>query len=99
MPVYDVVKPGFMNGRLYDPNGKRKVLHTDKPLKPVPEWLTKRRDETAAEKKKRQAAEKKARDEAEKAQAEQKVEKDNVTFMGDEPDTGATQPGGNVETL
>lgn len=39
MPQYKVKKQGFMNGVLYQPNGKRNVVVTDKPLKSVPAWL------------------------------------------------------------
>lgn len=39
MPNYNVVARGFMHGRLYDPQGKRRTLSTDMPLKPVPSWL------------------------------------------------------------
>lgn len=46
MPKYRVLKPGFFGGRLYDPQGKRSVLHTDKPFpkdddgeEQIPSWL------------------------------------------------------------
>jgi hypothetical protein len=39
MPNYNVVAKGFMHGRLYDPQGKRRTLNTDMPLKPIPSWL------------------------------------------------------------
>jgi len=55
MPTYEVIEQGFFKGQMYDPNGKRRVLQTDAPLKPVPKWLKAVKDvtETAAEKKKR----------------------------------------------
>lgn len=55
MPTYEVIEQGFFKGQMYDPNGKRRVLQTDAPLKPVPKWLkaVKEISETAAEKKKR----------------------------------------------
>ena len=39
MPRYKVKKPGFFQGRLYGPNGKRSTIVTDKPLDPVPSWV------------------------------------------------------------
>lgn len=39
MPTYKVVKKGFYGGIFYDPDGKRAMLTTDKPLKPIPKWL------------------------------------------------------------
>lgn len=39
MPKYTVLKPGFYDGALYDPKGKRNTLTTDKPLKKIPTWL------------------------------------------------------------
>lgn len=39
MAWYRVIKKGFMNKKLYSPNGKRSVLRTAKPLKVVPSWL------------------------------------------------------------
>ena len=45
MPSYKVIEKGFYGGRIYDPNGKRNVLHTDKPFpkknnkEQIPSWL------------------------------------------------------------
>jgi len=40
MPVYNVIAPGFMHGKLYAPNHPRRhTMTTAKPLKPVPSWL------------------------------------------------------------
>lgn len=39
MPSYKVIRLGFFDGRLYDPEGKRTVLHVEKELSPVPSWL------------------------------------------------------------
>jgi len=52
MPTYEVITTGFYNGNMYDPQGKRRVLTTDKPLSPVPSWLksVKVKTETPAEK-------------------------------------------------
>lgn len=97
MPSYEVLEKGFMYGRIYDPKGKRRVLHSDTPLNPVPDWLKPIKEvvETAAEKKARLAAEKKA---AEQAQAN-KVEVNAVTFMTDANAVATTQPGSVVTTL
>ncbi len=47
MPGYKVLEKGFFGGMTYDPEGKRKELHTDKPLDPVPSWLEPLPEETA----------------------------------------------------
>lgn len=45
MPSYKVVGKGFHGGKMYDPKGKRRELHTDKPFpskggkENVPSWL------------------------------------------------------------
>lgn len=94
MPKYQVIAPGFWEGVLYNPEGKRRMLHADKPIKPIPSWLKELKPETAAEKKKRLAAEKKAAAEnADKAEQDQK-DIDNTSFLGEGE---AAAPG--VETL
>lgn len=98
MPKYQVTGKGFYEGKVYDPIGKRRVLNTDKPLKPVPSWLKliKQKAETAAEKKKRLAAEKKTEAEAkEKAEQDQK-DIDDASFLGEGENSDTS---GNVETL
>ena len=42
MPKYTVIAPGFYDGKVYSPTGKRNVLHTDKPFGKgkLPSWLT-----------------------------------------------------------
>lgn len=89
MPSYKVLKPGFFNGRLYDPDGKRRTLHTDKPFpskdkkEQIPSWLAPLKAESAAQKKKREAAEKKAAAAAtDKAEQDQK-EISEASFMGE----------------
>lgn len=60
MPQYKVIAKGFHGGKLYDPEGKRPVLHTDKPFtkkNPMPSWLAEMPKESAALKAKREAAE------------------------------------------
>lgn len=45
MYSYKVKEKGFFNGKIYDPNGKRPVLHRDEPFpkkngkEQVPSWL------------------------------------------------------------
>jgi len=79
--------------------GKRNVVITDKPLKPVPSWLEKIEDETAAAKKKRVAAEKKQA-KADAAKAEQdKEDIDDVTFIGEGEAPVAEETSTSVETI
>jgi len=35
--VYKAIEKAFYNGMIYEPNGKRPFLVTEKPLKPVPD--------------------------------------------------------------
>ena len=45
MPTYQVIKKAFHNGRIYDPNGKRRVVVTTRPyteddgINPKPSWV------------------------------------------------------------
>ena len=41
MPQYKVTKKAFFNGKLYDPEGKRRVLTVDKPFSKElkPSWV------------------------------------------------------------
>lgn len=95
MPQYKVIADGFYGDKLYSPTGKRRVLHTDKPLKPVPSWVKAIAPETAAEKKKRLAVEKVAeKADAEKAEQDQKDIGD-ATFLGE----GESESGSAVETI
>ena len=83
MPKYEVSQKGFYEGKLYDPNGKRKFIHTSKPIKPVPSWMKAMKAETPVEKKKRLTAEKKtAAADKNKAAADRQAVED-LTFMGD----------------
>jgi len=103
MPKYKVVKSGFYSGRLYEPNGKRPVLHTDKPfpektvgkkkVEQVPSWLERLADETPAQAKKRVAAEKKTKaSDSAKAKSDKK-EIENTSFLAGD------SKGSNVEVL
>lgn len=103
MPQYKVIKPGFYNGKMYDPDGKRPVLVTDKPFPKdkTPSWVLpmKGRSQSAAEK---EAAEnevaeaKKQKEEAVKAEREA-VERASTTKV----DFTDSTPGeaSSVETL
>ena len=89
MPSYKVLSPGFINGRLYDPDGKRPVLHADQPFpkkggkEQVPSWLEAIQSETAAEAKKRKTAETKAAKAAAEKSAEDKKDIAEASFMGE----------------
>ena len=95
MPQYRAKENGFWNGALYGPNHKRRrIVHSDKKLDPVPKWLEPMEDEKPDEAKQRQrrtAAQKRADDAAQKEH--DKAIKD-ADFMGG---PGRSQPG--VETL
>lgn len=96
MPTYKVIAPGFHNGKMYSPEGKRRVLHTDKPFKKneMPSWLSEMPKESAAVRKKREEQEASAAAAAaEKAEQDQRDIED-ASFMGE-----GEQSGGAVETL
>jgi hypothetical protein len=98
MPRYKVVAIGFHGGHLYDPNGKRRVLHTDKPFKKgkLPSWLEEMKPESAAVRKKREAQEAStAAAAAEKSEQDQQEIAD-ASFMGEGENAA---PGSAVETL
>lgn len=80
MPRYKATQTGYMHGRLYGPNTKRAIVHTDKPLKPVPSWLTLIEEETPTQRKKREQEEAKmSKEQAAKAEKDRK-DIDAVTF-------------------
>ena len=56
MPSYRVLKQGFFGGRLYDPKGKRRVLHTEEAFKKVPSWLESIKTEAPAQSSQRKQA-------------------------------------------
>ena len=105
MPSYKVLKRGFFNGRLYDPEGKRTVLTTDKPFskKNMPSWLAPMPKESESARKKREAQEaKQAAADAEKAEQD-KEDIANASTEGDGAETSfigkVDDAGSNVETL
>ena len=100
MPSYKVLKPGFYNGRLYDPEGKRPILHTNKPFpskkkkEQVPSWLEYMETETDEQRNEREAAELEAAEKVnEKVAADQKEIKE-ASFLGEGKQSTKT-----VETL
>lgn len=98
MPQYQVTAVGFYNGVMYDPDGKRKTLTTDKPFPKdkIPSWLKAIKPETTDQKKKREAAEKKAAEEAaDKADADEKDIAD-ASFLGEGE---SAEAGSTVETI
>lgn len=94
MPSYKVIQKGYFGGKLYDPEGKRKVLKVEKPFgkKDIPSWVEPIKDvkETAAEKKAREKSEK---EQAEK-DAQNKRDVDAAVSFQDKPSLS-----GPVETL
>lgn len=52
MPSYKVLKPGFFGGVYRAPGSKHDPVVTDKPLKPVPNWLEEIKFSAADQKKK-----------------------------------------------
>ncbi len=95
MPKYEVIEKGFYQGKLYDPNGKRRNLFTEKAFKKAPSWLKAVKAESAAEKKKREAAEKDALAADQKKADEDKKAIEDMNFMGE----GEKSQSSVVETL
>ncbi len=79
MPRYKVIAPGFFDGRLYHPDGKRPVLDTAKPFpkKKMPSWLTLMPAESEAVKEKRELQEL-----SEKDAVDQKIADDQNDISG-----------------
>lgn len=93
MPQYKVKvgQKGFYDGKLYDSQGKRPILVTDKPLKPVPKWVEplKVKSVTAEE----QAAAQKAAEEAKAAaEAAKKAEKEAAEAKAAADSKAAAKP-------
>ncbi len=80
MPRYEVIKPGFLNDKPYSPNGKRKVVVTDKAFKKCPSWLRPIKEESATQRKKREESESKISKENAKKAAQDKKDVDSVMF-------------------
>lgn len=102
MPKYKVLRRGFFNDRLYDPEGKRKVLHTEHsfPNKPkskkedLPAWLERIEDETIAQARTRKASEKNKAKAAKNKHEEDQKDIAGATFMSNEASKSSA-----VETL
>lgn len=92
MPRYRAKETGFWDGRLYGPkHPRRKIVHSDKKLDPVPKWLELMEDEKpqeAAQRKRRESA--KARADA----AKKKQDDKEISFV-----TGPSAAANTVETL
>jgi len=103
MPRYQVNSPGTHDGVLYGPDGKRPVLVTDKPLDPVPSWVTRIKDlsaaQTAAQRKKSAAATKAAKKKIEADKNDQGA----AAIESDNPQNALapqiTKSGSKVKTL
>lgn len=89
MPSYKVKSKGFFAGKIYDPDGKRTVLHTEKPFpskdkkEQVPSWLEAIKSETPAQAKARKAAETKAANAAKKKAEDDKKDIADASFLGE----------------
>jgi membrane protein involved in colicin uptake len=110
MPSYKVISKGFFGGHLYDPAGKRRVLHTEKPFpskdkkEQVPAWLEAIQGETAAQAKARKTAETKAAKarktaETKAANAAKKEADEQQKDIAEASFLGAGETNSNVETL
>ena len=86
MPRYKVDAPGFYEGRLYDPNGKRKFLNVDKPFtkkNKKPSWVSDMPQESEVVRLKREAQEaSQLAADAEKAEQDEK-DINEASFLGD----------------
>jgi hypothetical protein len=104
MPKYKVISPGFYEGKYYHPEGKRPVLHTDKPFtkkNPMPAWLTAIPDEDAAVKAKRKSQEASVKAAIESltesvTEAEAALESANVALESAESDEDKKEAEANV---
>lgn len=101
MPSYKVKSKGFFDGKIYDPDGKRTMLHTEKPFpkknnkEQVPSWLEAIKSETPAQAKARKAAETKAANAAKKKAEDDKKDIADASFLGE----GESTQTNTVETL
>lgn len=101
MPSYKVVKKGFHGGRMYDPEGKRNMLHTETPFpskdkkEQVPSWLEATETETAAQAAARKGAETRAANAAKKQAEEDQKAISEASFLGE----GEAASNSAVETL
>ncbi len=102
MPRYKVIAPGFADGKMYKPDGKRSVYETAKPFtkkNPIPSWLAEMPKESEAVRKKREAQEaSQAAVDTEKSEQDQKDIKE-ASFLGDGESSSSDEAGSSVETL
>lgn len=104
MPRYKVKAPGFFGGKMYHPEGKRPILHVDKPFteKDMPSWVEEMPDETAEETEARLQREAAEADAAKEKNDQDQQDIDDMTFLGDgESSDGVSSDtdAGVVETL
>lgn len=89
MPRYKVLIKGFFGGRLYDPEGKRRILHTEEPfpskdkVEQVPKWLEALKSETSADAKSRKAADAKTAKTAKQKHKDDQKEISDASFLGE----------------
>ena len=106
MSNYKVIAPGFIDGRLYHPEGKRNTYHRDEPFKEgeTPSWMEfiePPAEETPEELAEREAAELAEREAAELAtqEAAKKKAEDDKEIKGASFMDSSGQPAATVETL
>lgn len=90
MPTYKAKSRGFYEGKLYDPEGKRRKLRTEKPFEKIPSWLEEVSEATPAEDKPLSPQQKAA---LTRAANKAKKDADKPDFMGE------TSKKSTVETL
>jgi hypothetical protein len=74
---YKVIRKGFHDGELYEPNGKRNTLTIEVPFKKVPGWLVRVKDIEVNQ------AEEEEKALADKAKQESdRIEIEEVSFIG-----------------
>ncbi len=101
MPSYKVVGKGFHGGKMYDPKGKRRELHTDKPFpskggkENVPSWLEAAEELTPQQVSARKAAATRAANAAQKKAEEDQKAITEASFLGE----GEVANTSAVETL
>jgi len=98
MPSYKVTAPGFFDGKLYSPEGKRPILYTDTPFSkknPMPSWLEEMSSKESTAARKKHEAQEKADAAAQEKAAQDRKDIEDASFLG----SGESSPGSTVETI
>lgn len=99
MPIYDVIKPGFIHDVFHKPDDpKHNVVVTDKPLSPTPSWL-KLRGDTSKPETKRQRTARLKREAAEAAESGQDKETAEVMTFAADTSSNEAEAGSAVVTI